>query len=147
MLFLGPRNPSVGSNEPNGLAEATTVPPNQDFWDKAAQSGKTDYDAIAEQARRTHPATVEDLGRGMKAKYPGAYDDLTDADLGRRVKAKYPGSYGDFVDVIEHSKSAKVSSSSRFKNVLQASAVVIAPPAIGYAILFMLLPWIRRGFA
>jgi hypothetical protein len=44
------------------------------------------------------PATITDLGRKVKAKYPGAYDDLDDADLGRKVKAKYPGAYDDFVD-------------------------------------------------
>lgn len=38
------------------------------------------------------------LGRTVKAKYPGAYDDLTDEDVGRRVKAKYPGAYDDFTD-------------------------------------------------
>lgn len=42
--------------------------------------------------------TVGDLGRKVKAKYPGAYDDLSDDDLGRKFKAKYPGSYDDFVD-------------------------------------------------
>jgi hypothetical protein len=41
---------------------------------------------------------VRELGRRVKAKYPGAYDDLTDEDVGRRVKAKYPGAYDDFTD-------------------------------------------------
>jgi len=41
---------------------------------------------------------VGELGRRVKAKYPGAYDDLTDEDVGRRVKAKYPGAYDDFTD-------------------------------------------------
>jgi hypothetical protein len=43
--------------------------------------------------------TVEDLGHKIKAKYPGQYDDLTDAEVGRRVKAKYPGDYDDFIEV------------------------------------------------
>lgn len=30
-----------------------------------------------------------ELGRAIKAKYPGSYDDLSDADLGRKVRAKY----------------------------------------------------------
>jgi hypothetical protein len=42
--------------------------------------------------------TIEDLGRKVKAKYPGQYDDLADADLGAKVKAKYPGAYDDFED-------------------------------------------------
>lgn len=41
---------------------------------------------------------VRELGRRVKAKYPGAYNDLDDGDLGRRVKAKYPGAYDDFTD-------------------------------------------------
>lgn len=43
-------------------------------------------------------ATVSDLGRRIKAKYPGIYDDLPDDEVGRRIKTKYPESYGDFSD-------------------------------------------------
>ncbi|MEN6537833.1 MAG: hypothetical protein ABFD89_29545 [Bryobacteraceae bacterium] len=42
--------------------------------------------------------TIEDLGRRTKARYPGAYDDLSDAEMGRAVKRKYPGAYDDFVE-------------------------------------------------
>lgn len=35
--------------------------------------------------------TIEDLGRKIKAKYRGQYDDLSDYEVGRRIKAKYPG--------------------------------------------------------
>lgn len=41
---------------------------------------------------------VAELGRKVKAKYPGAYDDLPDVEVGRKVKAKYPGAYDDFTD-------------------------------------------------
>lgn len=41
---------------------------------------------------------VIELGRRVKAKYPGEYDDLSDADLGAKVKAKHP-EYSDFTDV------------------------------------------------
>ena len=41
---------------------------------------------------------IRELGRLVKAKYPGSYDSLDDAELGRRVKAKYPGAYDQFVD-------------------------------------------------
>src|SRR5262245_15625179 len=44
------------------------------------------------------PQDVRELGRRVKAKYPGKYDDLADDDVGRRVKAKYPGAYDDFTD-------------------------------------------------
>lgn len=50
--------------------------------------------------------TVEDLGRKVKAKYPGAYDDLPDADVGVRVKGKYPGAYDDFTDIQKQSPTA-----------------------------------------
>jgi hypothetical protein len=43
-------------------------------------------------------ATTADLGRQVKAKYPGAYDDMPDEALGASVKAKYPGAYDDFAD-------------------------------------------------
>jgi hypothetical protein len=42
---------------------------------------------------------VTELGRAVKRKYPGAYNDLSDADLGRAFKAKYPGAYDDFTDI------------------------------------------------
>jgi hypothetical protein len=54
-------------------------------------------------------ATIEDLGRRVKAKYPGAYDDLSDAELGRRVKSKYPGAYDDFIDAPKKSDIERVS--------------------------------------
>lgn len=40
--------------------------------------------------------TVEDLGKAVKAKYPGAYDDMPDGDLGVRIQKKYPGAYDDY---------------------------------------------------
>jgi hypothetical protein len=41
---------------------------------------------------------VSDLGRKVKRKYPGTYDDLSDAEVGRRVKAKFP-EYADFDEI------------------------------------------------
>src|SRR5574337_95629 len=49
--------------------------------------------------------TVEDLGKAVKAKYPGQYDDLADAELGQKVKGKFPGAYDDFADVAPPSGS------------------------------------------
>jgi hypothetical protein len=40
--------------------------------------------------------TVTDLGRLVKQKYPGTYDDLGDDELGTLVQQKYPGAYDDF---------------------------------------------------
>lgn len=42
--------------------------------------------------------TVEELGKKVKAKYPGTYDDLDDRSIGVKVKSKFPGSYDDFED-------------------------------------------------
>ncbi len=44
------------------------------------------------------PQTVSDLGKLVKAKYPGPYDMLSDDDVGRKVKAKFPGAYDQFAD-------------------------------------------------
>jgi len=41
-------------------------------------------------------ATLNDLGKKMKAKYPGQYKGLSDLEVGRRVRAKYPDAYTDF---------------------------------------------------
>jgi hypothetical protein len=44
-------------------------------------------------------ADIVELGKRVRAKYPGQYDDLSDIELGRRVKAKFPQEYADFADV------------------------------------------------
>lgn len=38
-----------------------------------------------------------DLGKRVKQKYPGQYDDLSDEQVGQKVAAKYPGVYDDIV--------------------------------------------------
>ena len=64
-------------------------------------------------------ATIEDLGKLVKAKYP-EYNDLSDADLGRKVRAKYP-EYSDFTDTqltgFEGSRTpeADIKSAERYK--------------------------------
>ena len=37
----------------------------------------------------------ETLAQRLRAKYPGAYDDMTDQQLESAVTAKYPGVYDD----------------------------------------------------
>lgn len=37
----------------------------------------------------------ETLAQKVRAKFPGAYDDISDGELEQRVKAKYPGVYDD----------------------------------------------------
>jgi len=49
------------------------------------------------------PETVEDLGKLVKGKYPGAYDALPDIEVGRKVKAKYT-QYSQFTDVTDKPK-------------------------------------------
>lgn len=41
-------------------------------------------------------ANVSDLGRLVKAKYPGSYDDLPDDALGLKIQSRFPGAYDDF---------------------------------------------------
>ena len=43
-------------------------------------------------------SNIADLGKLVKQKYPGTYDDLNDAVLGQLMKQKFPGSYDDFAD-------------------------------------------------
>lgn len=43
--------------------------------------------------------TIEDLGKKVKAKYAGVYDDLPDEEVGKRVKQKFPSAYSDFRDL------------------------------------------------
>lgn len=49
--------------------------------------------------------TVKDLGRLIKATYPGEYDDLSDIEVGRLAKEKYP-EYSDFTDIGDSFDSA-----------------------------------------
>jgi hypothetical protein len=71
-------------------------------WVTAYQSTKVQAPSNTVVGSSPSPSgnDVRELGRRVKRKFPGAYDDLDDADLGRRVKAKYPGAYDDFVDTI-----------------------------------------------
>src|SRR5579863_1534606 len=66
--------------------------------------------------------TVEDLGRMVKSKYPGQYDDLGDADLGRKVRTKYPGSYDDFVDTPTTAIPNPVRSGTAVPSALQGAS-------------------------
>ena len=40
-------------------------------------------------------ADVQTLPEMVRAKYPGQYDDLSDAELDAKVRAKFPGVYDD----------------------------------------------------
>lgn len=42
--------------------------------------------------------SIKELGQRIKAKYPKAYDDLSDDEAGRLIKAKYPTEYADYED-------------------------------------------------
>jgi len=64
--------------------------------------------------------TVEELGRLVKEKYPGKYDDMSDAEVGRAVKARYP-QYSDYSDSEEKMANKLVES------VLPSSLTVQQP--------------------
>lgn len=49
-----------------------------------------------EGSERHDANRLEKLGREVKAKYPLAYDDLTDYELGDRFEQRHPGSYAWF---------------------------------------------------
>lgn len=53
------------------------------------------------------PETVFDLGKKVKAKHPGVYDDLPDDEVGKKVKAKFPGTYDDFTDAPQSAPAAQ----------------------------------------
>lgn len=57
-------------------------------------------------------ADITELGRRIKAKYPGQYDDLGERDLGLRVQKRYPGAYDDFTDAPENLQRADASLSA-----------------------------------
>jgi hypothetical protein len=44
-------------------------------------------------------ANIVDLGKEIKAQYPGSYDDMSDVELGRRAKAKEPSKYSNYKGV------------------------------------------------
>jgi len=69
-------------------------------------------------------ANVEDLGKLIKIKYPGKYEDLTDTDLGLRIKAKYP-QYSDFEDKpkqVSASQKLDIESAARYNPSFPAKA-------------------------
>lgn len=79
--------------------------------------------------------TIEDLGRRVKAKYPGSYDDLEDADLGRKVKAKYPGAYDDFTEAQPVSPASAVATGAgALLDATRETAAGFAKGAVGNTI-------------
>jgi hypothetical protein len=71
---------------------------------------------------------AQTLAQMVRAKYPGAYDDMSDADLESKVDAKYPGAYAD----IPHTQAAGAPPS-----MLQraGSAVAGAASTVGNAVM------------
>jgi hypothetical protein len=107
------------------------------------------------------------LGKKIKAKYPGAYDDVDDADIGVRAAAKYPdalkpGPWQDYItppstkprddwQTVSPTDSFVPDeppgfAESRTGKSLWLSGVLFGPPIVGYLVLFGLVPWIFRGF-
>ena len=84
------------------------------------------------------PQTVEDLGRAVKAKYAGTYDDLPDAELGARIQTKYPGAYDDYQPISVRKESLPTAQASPppagneqapwYKEVLDRIGNVISGP-------------------
>lgn len=81
--------------------------------------------------------TVADLGKAVKAKYPGVYDDLNDAVLGSLMKQKFPGAYNDFAEMPDISTGGTASgmrgpltAKEQTVNALRSAAQMI-PEATG----------------
>jgi hypothetical protein len=70
--------------------------------------------------------TVSDLGRLVKQKHPGQYDDLADSTLGAKVKAKFPGSYDDFSGT-----TAKATQKSMMKTTVGSIGNQVRDVALG----------------
>lgn len=49
------------------------------------------------------------LAQMVRRKYPGAYDDLSDAELSQRIRAKHPGAYDDIPDGAEEAEPSMAS--------------------------------------
>ena len=75
--------------------------------------------------------TVEELGRRVKEKYPGAYDDLDDIEVGRRAKEKYPEAYADFQDMPAEAVSV-VPQSTLDRVLTSAGKIMGAVPGTKY---------------
>jgi hypothetical protein len=66
------------------------------------------------------PQAPQSLAERVRARYPGAYDDLSDVDLETRVKAKYPGAYDDLPTAAEVSPQGMIPGASISVPVSQA---------------------------
>jgi hypothetical protein len=53
-------------------------------------------------------ATLEELGRVWKKRYPGEYDDIDDFEVGRSVKEVYPDQLQDVVGSLVEDAIGKV---------------------------------------
>lgn len=73
---------------------------------------------------------VVNLGRRVKEKYPGLYDDLPDGEVGRRVKAKYPGAYDDFTDTAYTPPPERSALSALGTGLAQAGGEYLVEPAV-----------------
>ena len=81
-----------------------------------------------QQPQQPPTGTVVDLGRKVKAKYPGVYDSLPDDEVGRKVKEKYPGAYDGFSDVTPQQPPAPA-----VPGKPQAPSAPMASPSISVA--------------
>lgn len=53
-------------------------------------------------------STIIELGKLVKQKFPGQFDDLSDIDLGRKIKLNNPGEFDDFTEVSKSTPRTKV---------------------------------------
>lgn len=88
--------------------------------------------------------SVEAFALSIRAKYPGAYDDLDAVDLTRRVLAKYP-EYRDKVNFRQYEVEAKYA-----KRPMWAAGITLAVTGALAVLLqgsISVVAWILRGFS
>jgi hypothetical protein len=102
---------------------------------------------------------VAELGKRLKAKHPGSYDVLLDEAVGKSVMTKYlpndwktdagpPIMKKGLDHIASVTKAPEPPPPYRYYagRLMWLLGVAIGPPLVGYALLFLVLPWVFRGF-
>lgn len=75
--------------------------------------------------------TLIDLGKKIRKKYPGEFDDLDDLELGRQIKAANPGKYDKYEE--SYSQSRKATPYSPVSQGLELSGKILGASGSGTA--------------
>ena len=145
-IVTDPKDPDFGlpSYDYFGIAKGRARPP--------------DLDAAGHPIGKPPEADPQTLAQAVRAKYPGAYDDLSDAELESKVRAKYPTATAANPQPVAtppaYQHAASITRTIVTRTLLGAkrarmAGVAVAAWAIPVASLYALgwsVGWIRRGF-